>query len=61
LDKILSASGFSEIKINPFDWLHPATPSRLIEMVEKIGLLLEKIPLLRQFSGSLHIVAHKPN
>ncbi len=60
IKKLLSKKGFTEIKITPFDWLHPQTPKPLINVVEKVGLLLEKIPGIREFSGSLHISARKP-
>jgi 2-polyprenyl-3-methyl-5-hydroxy-6-metoxy-1,4-benzoquinol methylase len=57
--KLLEA-GFEEIRITPFDWLHPYIPSRLIKIVFRIGLIIEKIPLIREFSGSLLIKARKP-
>ncbi|HPD57092.1 MAG TPA: hypothetical protein P5294_09900 [Smithellaceae bacterium] len=60
MKKLLSKRGFTEIKITPFDWLHPQTPALLIGAVEKGGLLLEKIPIIKEFSGSLHISARKP-
>jgi len=57
---LLRGKGFKEIRITPFDWLHPATPSRWISMVERCGRILEKTPLLREFSGSLLIRAKRP-
>lgn len=60
MHKLLSETGFAEIKIHPFDWLHPQIPSPLTKSVEKVGLLLEKIPVVREFSGSLYISARKP-
>jgi len=60
IKKLLAKNGFTQIEVTPFDWLHPQTPAPLINAVEKGGLLLEKIPVIREFSGSLHISARKP-
>ncbi len=51
--------GFQQVKIIPFDWLHPAIPQQLIEVVETSGKVLEHIPLIREFSGSLLISCRK--
>jgi len=56
----LRAAGFVNVRIVPFDWLHPATPKYLIRLVSALGRCVECIPLLREFSGSLHICAEKP-
>jgi 2-polyprenyl-3-methyl-5-hydroxy-6-metoxy-1,4-benzoquinol methylase len=59
LARKLRSFGFTEIKITPFDWLHPAIPKGLIKLVEGVGGLLEKMPVLREFSGSLLISAKR--
>lgn len=59
INKKLSDKGFTDILITPFDWLHPAVPEVLIKYFSKIGYVLEKIPLIREFSGSLLIQARK--
>lgn len=59
ISKMLCETGFREIEVHPFDWLHPATPPALVQYVMKTGTLLEKLPGLRQFSGSLYIKACK--
>lgn len=56
----LERCGFCEIAITPFDWLHPKSPQWLIPLVQKMGNILENTPLLRDFSGSLHITASRP-
>jgi len=56
----LLRAGFQDVKIEPFDWLHPATPLGLIPMVQHVGAQLEKMPILREFAGSLIIQAQKP-
>jgi hypothetical protein len=60
LRKQLDLAGFEDIRITPFDWLHPATPRPLIGFVSAIGKVLERIPVVREFSGSLLISANKP-
>lgn len=57
---LLWQAGFEEVEITPFDWLHPATPVALINMVRQTGRWLEKIPVLREFAGSLYIRAYRP-
>jgi SAM-dependent methyltransferase len=56
----LVRAGFDMVALTPFDWLHPVTPGGLIPAVSAVGAALESTPLLREFSGSLHIVARRP-
>ena len=56
----LLVSGFGEEDIRAFDWLHPVTPRSLIRAVSAAGEVVEKIPLAREFAGSLYIRAVKP-
>jgi len=48
------------VRITPFDFLHPATPRRLIAPVRRLGRWLEATPGIREFAGSLHIEAERP-
>jgi 2-polyprenyl-3-methyl-5-hydroxy-6-metoxy-1,4-benzoquinol methylase len=57
---LLCRAGFVDIRITSFDWLHPATPLKLVDAVDKIGFIFEKIPIIREFAGSLHIYARRP-
>lgn len=59
LKKALLAAGFSNVQVKPFDFLHPQTPACCIGLVGKIGLAVEKMPLLREIAGSLAITAQK--
>jgi len=61
LKRSLQESGFQDIEIKPFDWLHPSVPKQLIGPVSSIGKVLEEIPFLREFSGSLLIKAVRPS
>jgi len=55
--RMLVDAGFCSITLRPFDWLHPSTPPMLIPTVCRLGVFLEKVPLVRHFAGSLLISA----
>jgi 2-polyprenyl-3-methyl-5-hydroxy-6-metoxy-1,4-benzoquinol methylase len=55
LRRALMMAGFTAVSISPFDWLHPATPASLISMVGRAGRVLERVPAVREFAGSLLI------
>ena len=57
---LLKKIGYTDIKVSPFDFLHPAVPDNLAPFMEKVGLLLEKLPVVREIAGSLLIYARKP-
>lgn len=61
LAKKLRKAGFQNVCVEPYDFLHPATPHFMIPLFDSIGRLLERILLLRDISGSLLICAYKPN
>ena len=51
--------GFKNIKIFPYDFLHPSVPEFLIGTVRGIGKIIEQIPLLREIAGSVIIYGEK--
>lgn len=57
--KLLQAKGFKNVSIFPYDFLHPVVPSFLIPLVNGIGQVIEKIPLLKEIAGSVVIYAEK--
>lgn len=59
LVKKLLAAGFQDVVVRPFDFLHPVVPSSLIGIVDRIGRLIERTPILKEVSGSLLITANK--
>jgi SAM-dependent methyltransferase len=59
LRRNLERSGFVDVQVTNFDWLHPATPPPAIPFVRSLGGVLERIPLVREFSGSLWIRARR--
>ena len=58
--KQLEGIGFTRVNIFPFDFLHPYIPKPLIGLVNGIGKIVEKIPLLREIAGSVIMKAEKP-
>ena len=58
--RLLAGIGFERVRIIPFDWLHPATPRPLIPVVGGIGAVLEWLPVVREFAGSVLIQACRP-
>jgi SAM-dependent methyltransferase len=59
LRRLLEGTGFRDVRIEPFDFLHPKTPVRLIHRVNTFGRFLENVPVLSEFAGSLYICAVK--
>ena len=57
LRRLLKETGFRSIQIDPFDFLHPKTPSPLVNGLNAIGRLLENVPVVSEFAGSLYIRA----
>lgn len=57
--KVLQDIGFREVRVDNFDFLHPSTPKKHIAKVSKLSNLLEKIPVVKEISGSLIIFAQK--
>ena len=53
----LQRAGFRQISVEPFDFLHPATPGRWLDFVAALGRRAERIPFLREIAGSLIIEA----
>ncbi len=59
LKKALKEAGFEDINVDPFDFLHPLIPSMFVNFFDKMGEVMETIPIVKEFSGSLLITAIK--
>ena len=59
LRRLLKETGFRDVQIDPFDFLHPKTPFPLVNGLNTIGRFLENVPVLSEFAGSLYIRAVK--
>jgi SAM-dependent methyltransferase len=58
--RALAGAGFDAATVQPFDFLHPSVPAPLLDGVSAMGRLLERVPLVREISGSMLIVARRP-
>jgi len=57
LAKALRRARFVDVRVKPFDFLHPKTPPFWITAVSKVGMLLERLPIVQEIAGSLVITA----
>lgn len=60
IEHLLCETGFVEVAVENFDFLHPLTPPVLLGTVSRLGELLERVPLARAISGSLLLCGLKP-
>ncbi|MDZ4838958.1 MAG: class I SAM-dependent methyltransferase [Bacteroidota bacterium] len=51
--------GYRNVRIFPYDFLHPITPTPLIGVVNILGKIVEKIPILKEIAGSVIIYGEK--
>jgi 2-polyprenyl-3-methyl-5-hydroxy-6-metoxy-1,4-benzoquinol methylase len=51
--------GFADVCVKPFDFMHPQTPAWLLNMAERLTIIIEKVPLVREIAGSLIIQCRK--
>ncbi|MCU0679502.1 MAG: class I SAM-dependent methyltransferase [Planctomycetes bacterium] len=56
---LMKKLGFKNVKVANFDFLHPKLPDFIAGMVEKPVAALEKVPLIKEISGSLLIYGEK--
>lgn len=56
----LARLGVADVRARPFDFLYPLTPAGMIGVVERVGRLLERLPVLSEIAGSLLISGRKP-
>ncbi len=59
LRRLLEQLGYHEVQIDPFDFLHPKTPVPLVDRLNSLGRVLENVPIISEFAGSLYIRAIK--
>jgi len=57
--RLLEQTGYRDVRIDPFDFLHPKTPVALIDHVKAFGRFLENVPVISELAGSLYIRATK--
>src|SRR6201981_2378381 len=59
LRRLLEETGYRDVRIDPFDFLHPKTPVPLVGRLDVLGRFLESVPVISEFAGSLYIRAIK--
>jgi SAM-dependent methyltransferase len=59
LRRLLERTAYRDIRIDPFDFLHPKTPIPFINRINHLGQFFEKMPVISEFAGSLYIRAVK--
>ena len=59
LRRLLEQTGYRDVRIDPFDFLHPKTPVPLVGRFDVLGRFLENVPVISEFAGSLYIRAIK--
>jgi 2-polyprenyl-3-methyl-5-hydroxy-6-metoxy-1,4-benzoquinol methylase len=57
LRRLLEQTGYRDVRIVPFDFLHPKTPVPLVDRLDAVGRFLESVPVISEFAGSLYIRA----
>lgn len=57
--KKLRGQGFVDVSVEPFDFMHPQTPAWLLSLTERLTVILEKSPFVREIAGSLIIQCRK--
>jgi ubiquinone/menaquinone biosynthesis C-methylase UbiE len=57
--KLMEDTGFVNVKVFPYDFLHPIVPKPLIGFVNATGKVVEKIPILKEIAGSVIIYGEK--
>ncbi|MDR1339918.1 MAG: class I SAM-dependent methyltransferase [Prevotellaceae bacterium] len=57
--KLLQKTGYKNVRVFPYDFLHPAIPQSLTGIFSTIGQAVEKVPLLKEIAGSVIIYAEK--
>ncbi len=57
--KLMENTGFKNVMIFPYDFLHPSVPELLIPFVKRTGEIIEKIPVLKEIAGSVIIYGEK--
>lgn len=59
VEKYLNEIGYKNVTVTNFDFLHPSTPKESIRKMIKLSSFLEKMPIIKEISGSLIIYAEK--
>src|SRR5882762_2554530 len=59
LRRLLEDTGYRDVRVDPFDFLHPKIPVPLVDRMDAMGRFLEAMPVMSELAGSLYIRAVK--
>jgi ubiquinone/menaquinone biosynthesis C-methylase UbiE len=59
MKRLMEEIGFINVRIFPYDFLHPYTPGFMSVFVNWLGRILEKLPIVREIAGSVIIYGEK--
>jgi SAM-dependent methyltransferase len=57
--RALRAAGFTDVAVEPFDFLHPSLPEGWVERGLAASRALERVPLVREIAGSMLMRARR--
>jgi ubiquinone/menaquinone biosynthesis C-methylase UbiE len=57
--KLLESYGFKNIQVKPIEFTSPYFPVWLLPLATKTGEIMESLPVIKEFAGTLLIVARK--
>lgn len=55
IKNVFKETGFREVKVEPFDFLHPYTPDCIAKIIDNMSSILEKAFVFKEIAGSLLI------
>ena len=61
ISKKFKNQGFINVRVEPFDFLHPAIPGWLLPVFKPLASTLETVPVIKEIAGSLILSAEKPD
>jgi SAM-dependent methyltransferase len=59
MKSLMKELGFKNVRVFPYDFLHPYTPVPLIRLIGFVGRTVERIPVLKEIAGSNIIYGEK--
>lgn len=59
MKRTLYSFRFTNVEVIPFDFLHSPAQEGFINLFRRIGSILERVPIIKETSGSLVISARK--
>lgn len=58
--RVLAESGFRAVAAEPIEFVHPKTPQVFLSAAVRVSRFFERVPVVKEFAGSMQIFAQKP-